>query len=120
MLTDQDGVQSKPRGKPLGKPLERLFEIVVAQAHETIVVTDGRIDTDAGPNIAFVNDAAAKRTGYPGGELIGAPLRRIVLPDAWPAVIAGLRRVRDNKAIDQTELRAKDHGGKEYWIELST
>jgi PAS domain S-box-containing protein len=120
MLTDEDRVQSKPRVEPAGKPLERLLEIVVAQAHETIVMTDGQIDSDAGPSIVFVNDAAAKRTGYQREELIGAPLRQIVLPDAWPAVIGRLRQVRDSKEFDQMELRAKDNAGKEYWIELST
>jgi len=120
MLIDEDRAQSKAQDKPSGQTLARLFEIVVAQAHETFVVTDGHIDSDAGPTILFVNHAAARRTGYPDDALIGAPLRRIVLPDAWPGVIAGLRQVRDSKAFAQTELRAKDHAGKEYWIELST
>jgi PAS domain S-box-containing protein len=112
MLGDQDRVHTKP--------LDRLFEIVVARAHETIVVTDGRLDSDAGPTILFVNDAAARRTGYTTETLIGEPFRRIVLPEAWPGVIARLRRFRESAEVDQTELLAKDHAGKEYWIELST
>lgn len=112
MLGDQDRVHTKP--------LDRLFEIVVARAHETIVVTDGRLDSDAGPTILFVNDAAARRTGYTTETLIGEPFRRIVPPEAWPGVIARLRRFRESAEVDQTELLAKDHAGKEYWIELST
>jgi len=112
MLTERDRVQSKP--------LERLFEIVVARAHETIVVTDGHLDQEAGPTILFVNEAAARRTGYTAETLIGEPFRRIVLPEAWPGVIARLRHVRESEQVDQTELLAKDHAGKEYWIELST
>ncbi|HVT51638.1 MAG TPA: PAS domain S-box protein [Dongiaceae bacterium] len=112
MLTDPDRVRSRS--------MERLFEIIVARAHETIVVTDGRIDSDAGPTILFVNEAAAKRTGYPSAELDGAPLKRLVLPEAWPGVIARLRQIRDRREVDQAELRAKDYTGKEYWIELST
>jgi PAS domain S-box-containing protein len=112
MLSEQD--------RPESKSLQRLFEIVVARAHETIVVTDGRLDSEAGPTMLFVNDAAAKRTGYSASELVGSPLRRIVLPDAWPGVIARLRQIREQRDVDQTELRAKDHSGKDYWIELST
>ncbi|MES1151382.1 MAG: PAS domain S-box protein, partial [Dongia sp.] len=39
---------------------------------------------------------------------------------AWPGVIARLRRFRESAEVDQTKLLAKDHAGKEYWIELST
>ncbi|HVZ01132.1 MAG TPA: PAS domain S-box protein [Dongiaceae bacterium] len=112
MLSDRDRVQNKS--------LERLFEIVVARAHETIVVTDAQIESDPGPTILFVNAAAAKRIGHPAAELIGAPFKRIVLPDMWPNVIAQLRQVAERGEAGQTELRAKDHAGKEYWMEIST
>jgi PAS domain S-box-containing protein len=112
MLTSDDRLQSKS--------LDRLFEIIVAHAHETIVVTDGGIDADDGPTIQFANEAAAKRAGYPREALIGTPLRRIVLPEAWPGLLARFRKIRESKQVDQTELRSKDNSGQEFWLDVST
>lgn len=97
-----------------------LFEEIVSQAEETVVITNGSVDTDDGPIIEYINAAAEQRTGYAREALIGAPLRRLVLPELWPDVHGQLCKVCETRQAAQIELRAKDTRGKEYWMELST
>jgi PAS domain S-box-containing protein len=96
-----------------------LFETIVSQADEAVVIIDGGLDSESGPIIEYMNAAAERRTGYSNEQLVGQPFRRLVLPDIWPSVLTQLSEVRKTGKTTQIEVRAKDTTGREYWVEVS-
>jgi PAS domain S-box-containing protein len=84
-----------------------LFRAVVANAPESVIVTDGDLESPDGPSIRLVNPAAERVTGYSAQQMVGQPLRHIVLPDRWPEVLVELQPSRDSGKPEQSELFGK-------------
>lgn len=69
---------------------EALLEQVLAQAYNSVVITDARFD-HGGPLIVYVNPAFCAMTGYAEAELLGRSPRILQGADTDPAVIDRLR-----------------------------
>lgn len=79
---------SAPAAAPTTR--EVLFEQVLAQAYNAVVITDARFD-HGGPLVTFVNPAFCAMTGYAEHEWLGRSPRILQGPDTDRAVIDRLR-----------------------------
>jgi PAS domain S-box-containing protein len=90
----------------------RLFETVVEQAKDSIVITDAAL-TLAGPTILFVNPAFTKMTGYTAEEAKGQTSLILQGPNTDKTVLSQLRHYlkRREALASETISYAKDGEG---------
>lgn len=94
----------------------RLFESIVSQIDEAVVVTEPRLEKP-GPRIEYVNEAFTLMTGYTADEAVGATPRILQGPRTDRAVLDRLKREL-NKGLSfrgQTINYRKD--GQEYHVD---
>jgi PAS domain S-box-containing protein len=70
----------------------RLFRKGVEQAHEAVVISEGKPLEEPGPPILYVNPAFTVMTGYEAHEVIGRSPRFLRGPQTEPWVLKRLRR----------------------------
>ena len=97
----------------------RLFESVVLNAREAIVITEGdRIDPH-GPRIQYVNRAFTEMTSYDADEVLGRTPPLLQGPPTEPAALDEIRTAVTSKTPVQLELVNYRKDRSEYWTHLS-
>ena len=98
----------------------KVFESIINKTKDSIIITKADpIHGPHGPEIIYVNDAVAERTGYLKEELIGKTPRIFQGKNTDPATIKHISdKLRKWEVIDVDIINySKDK--KEYWINLS-
>lgn len=96
----------------------RLFEAVVEQSYNAVLITDA-VPSPRGPRIVYANPAFCRMTGYALDELMGQSPRMLQGPDTDREVIAILRTcIREGRRFNgATTNYRKD--GRPYIVEWS-
>jgi PAS domain S-box-containing protein len=96
----------------------RLFESIVVNANDAVLVTTTHID-DPGPRILYVNEAFTRMTGYTREEVLGQSPRFLQGPNTARATLAQIRTALAARQPVQVELINYCKDGSELWVELS-
>jgi PAS domain S-box-containing protein len=96
----------------------RLFESIVVNANDAVLVTTTHID-DPGPRILYVNEAFTRMTGYTREETLGQSPRFLQGPKTERATLDQIRTALAARQPVQVELINYSKDGSEFWVELS-
>jgi PAS domain S-box-containing protein len=96
----------------------RLFESIVVNANDAVLVTTTHID-DPGPRILYVNEAFTRMTGYTREEVLGQSPRFLQGTKTDRATLAQIRTALAARQPVQVELINYCKDGSELWVELS-
>ncbi|MBD0343773.1 MAG: PAS domain S-box protein [Coleofasciculus sp. Co-bin14] len=96
----------------------RLFESIVVNANDAVLVTTTHID-DPGPRILYVNEAFTRMTGYTREEVLGQSPRFLQGTNTARATLDQIRTALAARQPVQVELINYCKDGSELWVELS-
>lgn len=97
----------------------KLFESVVTNTNDAILITEAEPQDEPGPRIIYVNEAFTKMTGYTADEVIGKSPRILQGPNSNKEELAKLgRALRNWESFELTTLNYKKNG-EEFWINFS-
>ncbi len=92
---------------------EERYRIVVENAHEAIIITQGM-------NIVFANNAAAEQIGYPKEDLTSLAFTNFVHPDNRNIVTEySTKRLKGENVPSIYSFRIITHDGEVKWVELN-
>lgn len=97
----------------------RLFESVIENAHDGVMIAKVEPTDPAGARVVYVNDAFARMTGYTADEVQGSSPRLLQGPGTDAA---GLRQLREAIGANQhvhVELLYYRKDGTEFWADIS-
>lgn len=96
-----------------------LFEQVVSNANDAIIITRADVMDAPGPKVTFVNEAFTRLTGYTAKEVIGRSPRMLQGPRTDRETLDQLRISIEQGKPFRGELINYDKEGREYWLGLS-
>jgi len=97
----------------------KLFESVVTNTNDAILITEAEQQDEHGPRIMYVNDAFTKMTGYTADEVIGKTPRILHGPNSNKEDLSKLElALRNWESFEGTTINYKKNG-EEFWINLS-
>ena len=97
----------------------RLFEKMVDQAKDAILVTEAQPLDEPGPGIEYVNPSFEDMTGYAEAELLGKTPRLLQGPKTDRAVLDSLREALEAGESWEGETINYRKDGTEYWVRWS-
>jgi PAS domain S-box-containing protein len=97
----------------------RLFQAVVLNAADGVMVTEARPLDAPGPRILYANPAFLKMTGYTPDEILGRTPRLLQGPRTDRATLNRVRQALEHYQSIQVELLNYCKDGREVWVELS-
>ncbi|MFU8802235.1 MAG: PAS domain S-box protein [Bradymonadaceae bacterium] len=97
----------------------RMFEAVVANANDTVLITETEPLDPPGPAIIYVNDAFTRVTGYAAEEVVGKSPRFLQGPQTDPATTALIRAALEKGEPVQAEVLNYKRDGTPFWAEMS-
>jgi len=97
----------------------RLFESIVKNTKDSVLVTEAEPFDEPGPKIIFVNEAFCRMTGYTPQELIGKTPRILQGPKSDRKKLDEIRKSLQNWEPFESELVNYKKNGEEFWINLS-
>jgi diguanylate cyclase (GGDEF)-like protein/PAS domain S-box-containing protein len=89
-MDSNDPDSPRPASAPSDAERGRLFEAVVEQSYNSVLITDA-VPSPHGPRIVYANPAFCRMTGYALDELMGRSPRMLQGPETDPEVVAVLR-----------------------------
>ncbi|MDX5445466.1 MAG: PAS domain S-box protein [Zoogloeaceae bacterium] len=89
-MSDPAGGLPPPLNVPDAEARGRLFEAVVEQSYNSVLITDA-MQSPHGPRVVYANPAFCRMTGYTLDELVGLSPRMLQGPETDREVIAVLR-----------------------------
>ncbi len=105
--------------KKMNEEKLRLFETVITNVTDGVMITSGELTGERGSRILYVNPAFEKQTGYAAAELIGQ----------FPDVMGGrednlrsLERMRKAMEMGQPflgEIMNHNRSGEKYWLAVN-
>lgn len=97
----------------------KLFESVVTNTTDAVLITEAEPFEHPGPRILYVNEAFTKMTGYSPEEVIGKTPRILQGPKSDKTELARLSKaLRNWESCEITTVNYKK-SGEEFWINLS-
>lgn len=97
----------------------RVYEAVVRNAIDVVLITEAEPWDEPGPRILFVNKAFERMTGYTAAEVIGKTPRILQGPKTSRESLAKLRAALEKWEPVEVELCNYRKDGSEFWVELS-
>lgn len=97
----------------------RVFESVVRNAMDVVLITEAEPVDAPGPRIVFVNKAFERMTGYTAQEVIGQNPRLLQGPKTSRTALDKIRAALKAWKPVEVELCNYRKDGSEFWIELS-
>jgi len=94
-----------------------MLERATAQASDSIIITDGRLDAP-GPTILYVNRAFTQLTGYTAEEVIGRSPRMLDSPRTSKRKLDRLRRALERGHSCRLDMVNKRADGSEFIVEM--
>ena len=97
----------------------KLFENVIINTNDAVLITEAEPLDEPGPKIVYVNEAFTKMTGYEAYEVIGKTPRILQGPNSDKAALAELGKALKNwQSYNITTINYKKNG-EEFWINFS-
>ncbi|MFT4860069.1 MAG: PAS domain S-box-containing protein, partial [Algoriphagus sp.] len=97
----------------------KLFENLITNTNDAILITDGEPFDELGPRIIYVNEAFTKMTGYSAEEIIGKTPRILQGPNSIKEESSRLSTAITNwESCEITTINYKKNG-EEFWINLT-
>ncbi len=97
----------------------RLYESMVANTHDSILITEAEPFDEPGPKIVYVNKAFSKMTGYSAEELIGQTPRILQGPKSDREALKRFSEsIRKWQPCEIETINYKKNG-EEFWINFS-
>ncbi len=97
----------------------KLFENVITNTRDAVLITQAEPFDEPGNRIVFVNEAFTKMTGYTAEEVIGKSPRFLQGPNSNKKELAKLSRsIRNWKTCEITTINYKKNG-EEFWINFT-
>jgi len=97
----------------------KLFESVITNTIEAILITEAEPFDEPGPRIIYVNEAFTKMTGYSAEEVIGKTLRILQGPNSNSEELSRLSAaIRNWESCEITTINYKKNG-EEFWINFT-
>jgi PAS domain S-box-containing protein len=97
----------------------KLFESVIKNTKDAILITEAEADNDLGQKILYVNKAFTKMTGYEAEDVIGKTPKLLQGPNSNQEGLAKLgRAIRNWEAYELTTINYRKNG-EEFWINLT-
>ncbi|HEX7089146.1 MAG TPA: PAS domain S-box protein [Longimicrobiales bacterium] len=96
----------------------RLFEAVVENVNDAVVVTDADLEPP-GPRIVYVNPAYTRMTGYAPDEALGRNPGFLQGPDTDRAAVARISAALRRGEPVREELLNYRKDGTPFWVEIS-
>jgi diguanylate cyclase (GGDEF)-like protein/PAS domain S-box-containing protein len=97
----------------------RLFESVVANANDAVLITESQPLDEPGPRILYANEAFTRTTGYALADVVGKTPRILQGPQSERAPLDRVRLALANEAPVNVELLNYKKDGTTYWAELN-
>lgn len=97
----------------------RLFESVVVNAHDAVVITEAEPINAPGPRIVYVNQSFTRVTGYTPDEVLGRSPRILQGPRTARAALDRIRRALERWEPVTVELVNYRKDGSEFVVENS-
>lgn len=96
-----------------------LFEEVLRNSKDGVVITEANFNEEGGPTIIYVNEAFTRISGYSSDEIIGKTPRMLQGANTDPATLKRLRSCLEAGQPFQGELLNYTKDGREYWLDIS-
>ena len=97
----------------------KLFESVVTNANDAVLITEAEVDNEPEHKIIYVNDAFIKMTGYSLAEVVGKNPRFMQGPKSDFEELARLRNaIKLWKNCEITTINY-DKAGNEFWVNFA-
>lgn len=119
---DVTGVACHSRDITLMKTKEHrmeLFESVVMNTVDSILITEASPLEEAGPKIVYVNDALTKMTGYSREEMLGKTSHILYGPNSDVVQIARSVKCLARSEACEIEIINYKKNGEEFWMHTS-
>ncbi len=97
----------------------KLYESVVTNTQESIVITEAQPSTLPGRKILYVNEAFTDMTGYTRNEVLGNTLNFLNGPKTDEETLQKLRDAIENYESLEVEFINYKKNGDEFWINTS-
>jgi PAS domain S-box-containing protein len=97
----------------------RLFESVVVNANDAVLITEAEPIDNLGPRIVYVNEAFTHMTGYTLEEVLGKTPRILQGPKTDRATLDKIRTALQAWQPVRVELIDYCKDGSEFWVELN-
>ncbi len=106
---------------PFKKEITRLklFESVVMNAPDAILITDAKPLDSLGPKIIYANHALLKMTGYTKQEIIGQTPNFLTGPNSDGKQLERLRKCFESSEPCEIEIINYKKDGGEFWIHVA-
>ncbi|MBC7373616.1 MAG: PAS domain S-box protein, partial [Frankiales bacterium] len=104
-----------------GERLRSLFESVVVNANDVVLVTSAEpIDAEqGGPEVLYVNPAFTRMTGYEPDEIVGLTPRILQSPKTDRRELDRLRTALRHWKPVEVELLNLHKDGTEFWVQIN-
>lgn len=97
----------------------KLFESVIKNTADAVVITEAEPLSEPGPRIVYVNEAFTHMTGYQIDEVLGKTPRMLQGPDSDREETARMsRKLRRWEPVSATLLNYKKNG-EEFWVSMN-
>ncbi|MFZ4057295.1 MAG: PAS domain S-box protein [Ferruginibacter sp.] len=97
----------------------KLFESVITNATDSIMITDAKIHSGKGPRMVYVNDAFLKMTHYTKAEVMGKSPRMFQGPLSDRSALSKMKSAIVNKEHCDIETVNYTKEGEPYWVSFS-
>jgi PAS domain S-box-containing protein len=97
----------------------KLFESVITNTNDAVLITEAEPFDEPGPRIIYVNEAFTKMTGYSAEEVIGKTPRILQGPNSNSEELSRLSAaIRNWESCEITTINYKKNG-EEFWINFA-
>ncbi|WP_119066216.1 EAL and GGDEF domain-containing protein [Rubrobacter indicoceani] len=96
----------------------RLFESIVENANDAILVAEAEPVDEPGPRIVYANASFSRMTGYAAEEIIGKTPRILQGPKSERATLDKIRAALKAWRPVRVEVLNYRKSGEEFWVEL--
>lgn len=96
-----------------------LFEEVVRNSKDGVIITQANFSDPDGPTILYVNEAFTQISGYQGDEIIGKTPRMLQGEKTDKAILKKCRAALEAGQPFQAEMINYHKNGSAYWLDIS-
>ena len=100
-------------------PRLRLFESILGNTNDAVVVTEAGLLEEPGPRIVYANQAFYRMTGYEAGELLGKSPRILQGPETKRAELDKIRSALEEGEPVRAELLNYRKDGGRFWVDIN-
>lgn len=97
----------------------KLYESVITNTKDSVLITEAEPIDDEGPRIVYVNDSFIAMTGYSREEIMGKTLRILQGPKTDRKELARLKDAIKKYEPCNIEVINYKKNGEEFWVNLS-